>query len=153
MAEKVWRDVSGSFWDTTVSSVGSDGNGDMDETISTIAPDSDSTVALRRQLYAILVQLNGPRKFELYRMDKRHTLIGRTRSDRVSIAVDDRAVSSIHCKLSVEQDEDGRVKAIAVEDQESENGTWVNGKLVERAKLNDRDVLRLGETELLFIQI
>jgi len=153
-----WQDVNlQEFWGDVSAEprnrpTGTYPRSDEQETLDS-PPIGDETFSFYRKLYAILVQTNRARQYELYRVDKTRVVIGRAKSDGVGIAVEDRAVSNPHCKLVVERDENGNFKHVSVEDLESENGTWVNGKLVNQAVLKDRDVLKLGETELLFIQI
>lgn len=136
-------------------------------------------VSTNRPLHAILVQLNGPRAFDLFKIDRHKVLLGRmglrsrdpefgwgdpgkteeyekpdfSASADQTIVIDDPAVSRQHCKFRTQRDENGVVQNMILEDLESENGTWVNGKMVNQVVLNDRDVVKVGETELLFIRI
>jgi hypothetical protein len=116
-------------------------------------PDPGQTVELRPGLYAILVQLNGVRRYDLFKINHPYTKLGRAKAGESCIVIDDQGVSDPQCKISVERDEDGNVKDLVIEDLESRNGTWVNGKLVTKAVLKDREVIKLGETELLYIRI
>lgn len=124
-----------------------------------------------RQLHAVLVQLDGPRQYDLVKIDQHHMTLGRgsvgfdpektgvyskpnfSAAVNPDIAIDDGWVSNPHCKFHTERDEDGVVQDMLVEDMESENGTWVNGKMVKKAVLKDRDVITVGETKLLFLRI
>ena len=58
------------------------------------------------------------------------------RSDRCDIPLENSQVSKVHCKLSVGNE-------VTVTDLDSANGTFINGKRVESATLQDRDVLRV----------
>jgi len=64
------------------------------------------------------------------------------RATRADFIVDAALVSRLHCRLEAE---DERLNVV---DLDSTNGTWVNGRRVERARLADGDRLRLGRIEL-----
>ena len=68
------------------------------------------------------------------------TTIGRDVNN--SVVVDDPFASSDHAVLTF------RGRAWYVEDRESTNGTFVNGKRVQKARLADGDRLRVGRVEL-----
>jgi len=57
------------------------------------------------------------------------------------VVVADSAVSRLHCELDPRQD------GLWVRDLRSKNGTFVDGVMVETARLNDGSMLRLGSTE------
>ena len=57
--------------------------------------------------------------------------------------VDKPLVSRLHCNLVAAPDE------LVVEDLESTNGTFVNGRREQRSALREGDLLRLGDVELL----
>jgi pSer/pThr/pTyr-binding forkhead associated (FHA) protein len=65
------------------------------------------------------------------------------RATRSDFIVDAPLVSRCHCRL--EPTDDGQLH---VEDLESTNGTFVNGRRVERAVLVPGDVVRMGRAEL-----
>lgn len=65
------------------------------------------------------------------------------RATGATFIVDAPLVSRIHCRLGVTPD--GR---LLVEDLGSTNGTFVNGRRVERALLAPGDTLRIGRAEL-----
>jgi hypothetical protein len=113
----------------------------------------DGEIIRNRKLHALLVQLNGPRAYDISKIDRHHMTLGRVMVSEGCIVIDDPAVSNPHCKFHTERDEAGAVQSMLVEDLESENGTWVNGKMVNKAVLQDRDVITVGETELLFVRI
>lgn len=50
-------------------------------------------------------------------------------------------LSRVHCRITT------RAEELVVEDLRSTNGTFVNGRRVERAALGDGDRLRLGRLE------
>ncbi|MDP2316349.1 MAG: sigma 54-interacting transcriptional regulator [Pseudomonadota bacterium] len=70
------------------------------------------------------------------------TTIGRT--DAALTFADDRALSRAHAELTLAE---GRLH---VRDLASHNGSWRNGLRIEHAPLVDGDVLRLGDTFLLY---
>ena len=56
--------------------------------------------------------------------------------------VDASLVSRLHCRFDLDE-RDG----LNVEDLGSTNGTWVNGRKVERAPLLAGDVIKIGRVE------
>lgn len=65
------------------------------------------------------------------------------RAVRSDFIVDAPLVSRCHCRLNLP--DDGQLE---VEDLSSTNGTFVNGRRVERAALAPGDTLRVGRAEL-----
>ena len=64
------------------------------------------------------------------------------RATRADFVIDAALVSRLHCRLEADDER------LSVVDLDSTNGTWVNGKRVERARLGDGDRLRVGRIEL-----
>ena len=64
------------------------------------------------------------------------------RAPRADFVIDAPLVSRLHCRLTATHD------ALEVVDLSSTNGTYVNGKRVEKAKLVTGDRLRVGRVEL-----
>jgi pSer/pThr/pTyr-binding forkhead associated (FHA) protein len=64
------------------------------------------------------------------------------RAARADFIVDAALVSRLHCRLEVTDDR------IDVIDLSSTNGTFVNGKRVERARMRSGDLLRVGRLSL-----
>jgi pSer/pThr/pTyr-binding forkhead associated (FHA) protein len=64
------------------------------------------------------------------------------RASRADFIVDAALVSRLHCRLEAGDDE------LDVIDLSSTNGTYVNGKRVDRARLTSGDRLRVGRVEL-----
>ncbi len=64
------------------------------------------------------------------------------RAARADFIVDAALVSRLHCRLTATDDR------LEVEDLKSTNGTFVNGKRIERAMLASGDRLRVGRFEL-----
>lgn len=63
------------------------------------------------------------------------------RAQAADFIVDAALVSRVHCRFTL--DETG----LGVEDLGSTNGTWVNGRRVERAPLSEGDKLKIGRVE------
>lgn len=88
------------------------------------------------------------RRAFLRRGDARHEVRGSPlvigRSRECDITIDDPNVSRRHAEL---RPEDG---AFWIVDLDSTNGIEVNGKRVQRAKLDHEDVIVVGKTELVF---
>lgn len=64
------------------------------------------------------------------------------RAPRADFIVEAALVSRLHCRLTATD------RHVEVEDLSSTNGTFVNDKRVEKAKLATGDRLRLGRVEL-----
>jgi pSer/pThr/pTyr-binding forkhead associated (FHA) protein len=64
------------------------------------------------------------------------------RAPRADFIVDAALVSRLHCRITATDDK------LEVVDLKSTNGTFVNGKRVEKAQLADGDRLRVGRVEL-----
>jgi pSer/pThr/pTyr-binding forkhead associated (FHA) protein len=71
--------------------------------------------------------------------------LGRAR--RADFIVDAALVSRIHCRLAAGA---GEIEAV---DLQSTNGTYVNGRRVDRGTLKHGDRLRVGAVELLVTRI
>jgi ABC transport system ATP-binding/permease protein len=63
------------------------------------------------------------------------------RAPRADFIVDAALVSRLHCRLTLNE------SALHVEDLGSTNGTWVNGRKVDKAPLAAGDRLRIGRIE------
>jgi pSer/pThr/pTyr-binding forkhead associated (FHA) protein len=64
------------------------------------------------------------------------------RAARADFVVDRALVSRLHCRVTAGPEK------LEVEDLASTNGTFVNGKRVERAQIAVGDLLRIGRIEL-----
>lgn len=85
----------------------------------------------------ILWVREGPRRGQIYKI-KKGTTIGRKDGDLI---LDDSKVSSLHAKLTVEED------GFTLWDFGSANGTWVNGKRIREAtRLRENDLIKIGDT-------
>jgi pSer/pThr/pTyr-binding forkhead associated (FHA) protein len=66
--------------------------------------------------------------------------VGRAR--RADFIVDAALVSRLHCRITATADK------LEVVDLKSTNGTFVNGKRINKAQVADGDTLRVGRVEL-----
>lgn len=89
-----------------------------------------------------LVILKGRRKGRDFRIDKENSVLGRDGS--CDYVVEDDSVSRQHVRIRKEGD------AFVLFDLGSGNGSYVNGEPVQRVELQDGDVLKVGETLILF---
>jgi pSer/pThr/pTyr-binding forkhead associated (FHA) protein len=64
------------------------------------------------------------------------------RAPRADFVVDAALVSRLHCRITAAAD------TLEVVDLKSTNGTFVNGKRVQKARLTDGDRLRVGRVEM-----
>jgi pSer/pThr/pTyr-binding forkhead associated (FHA) protein len=64
------------------------------------------------------------------------------RATGAEFIVDAPLVSRLHCRFRL-----GTGDQLDVEDLGSTNGTWVNGRKVERAPLRDGDTVKVGRVE------
>lgn len=92
---------------------------------------------------AIVVRGGGGRPDETVALSAPRVTIGR--SPDCDIFLDDVTVSRLHAIVV------DRADGVWVEDQESLNGTFVNRKRVEEARLDDADEIRVGRYRLTFL--
>lgn len=86
--------------------------------------------------------LEGPHKGEKYIVKTDSTvLIGRHPRSNISLNKDSK-VSSRHALISWDS------TGCWIEDLKSTNGTYLNGKFIERVLLQDKDILDIGDTRL-----
>jgi pSer/pThr/pTyr-binding forkhead associated (FHA) protein len=95
---------------------------------------------------AFLYTCDGPQTGEPIPLNSRVTRIGRDRR-WADYVVDDNTVSAIH--LSIRH----KNGAFVLTDLDSENGTMVNGMRVLQHELARRDVIVIGRTTLMFMQL
>lgn len=65
------------------------------------------------------------------------------RAPRADFIIDAALVSRLHCRLTARRD-----GLLEIEDLESTNGTFVNGKKISRAELKDGDQIGIGRVTL-----
>lgn len=91
---------------------------------------------------AILVGMAGDLKGKTFPVEKERVSIGRVADN--DIVVDHPTVSSHHCVI---EQEDGR---FLLKDLESLNGTQVNSRRIQEAKLRAKDLIQVGAIEFMF---
>lgn len=64
------------------------------------------------------------------------------RAPGADFIVDAALVSRVHCRITLD-----KTNHLDVEDLDSTNGTWVNGRKVARAPLMEGDTLKVGRVE------
>ncbi len=80
---------------------------------------------------------------EIYYLNPQNSI---GRGDENSIVLKDRFISKLHAKIAEQRG------AYVLEDLKSANGTFVNDRrILQPTRLNNRDVVRLGDVELLFV--
>jgi pSer/pThr/pTyr-binding forkhead associated (FHA) protein len=115
-----------------------------DSTVVMRAPEvgqAERTVMLRLQ--PSLTITRGPDEGLVFKLSTDSAVsIGRAPSN--DIPVMDTAVSGEHCRIRPESG------VFVLHDLKSTNGTYVNEKRIERHRLSEGDVIRVGETQLQF---
>ena len=91
-----------------------------------------------------LIVERGAQAGRTYPLEEGSNRVGRHLRSR--ILLDDITVSRRHCRLTVEGDR------IAVEDEGSTNGTYVNGARMESARLQPGDRLMVGRFHLVVVR-
>lgn len=89
-----------------------------------------------------LVVLRGRRQGRDFRIEKDASVLGR--DGKCDYPIEDDTVSREHCRIR----RDG--ETFHVHDLGSGNGTYLNGKRVYHAELTDGDILKVGESLILF---
>lgn len=95
---------------------------------------------------AFMLVLNGPQRGRQLTFKGLEASIGRD-SHSNQIVIDDDSVSRQHARIRLEGNR------FLIYDLGSSNGTLVNGMNVARHELRDRDEIRVGNTNLIFMQI
>jgi hypothetical protein len=104
------------------------------------------------QEFGFLVIRAGQRAGDIFKLDQPRNLIGRNRD--VHIFVDDAHVSGLHASIRCEKVEGSPRGEFVLRDLDSENGTYVNGqRLSASTVLQDGDVIRVGESDLVFKRV
>jgi pSer/pThr/pTyr-binding forkhead associated (FHA) protein len=84
----------------------------------------------------------GPRAGTLFPLIFGETLVGRI--DSAQLVLEDSTVSRLHARLSLRRD------GVWIEDLGSREGTWINGVVVRRKRLNEGDRIAFGDVLLVF---
>lgn len=91
---------------------------------------------------AALIGMSGDMKGKTFSLDSDVTTIGRSKDN--TIPIENPTVSGHHCSVKYE---DNR---FVLYDLESTNGTRLNAKDVQQAKLRPKDLIQVGSVEFLF---
>jgi pSer/pThr/pTyr-binding forkhead associated (FHA) protein len=91
---------------------------------------------------AFLQIISGEAEGQRFEIGQKELTIGR--SPENVIALDDASASGRHCKVVRDADR------YWVQDVGSTNGTRVNGAPVGKVRLSPKDIIKIGETEILF---
>jgi pSer/pThr/pTyr-binding forkhead associated (FHA) protein len=105
--------------------------------------DSVSLAELRIEGPALVVRSGGGRSGETFPVETDRTTLGR--APECEVFLDDVTVSRKHAVVT--RGEDG----YTIEDEGSLNGTYVNRRRVETAKLEDGDEVQIGKYKLTFL--
>lgn len=100
--------------------------------------------AAQGKIFGKLVVNNGSHKGKEFLLYNEKINIGAMQGNEIVIA--EEAVSSSHCRIKFEN------KRAALMDLDSTNGTFVNGRKIDKMTLNHKDVIRLGNTELIYLE-
>ena len=99
---------------------------------------------------ALIVQLHEGVAINKCPLDQPRLRIGR--SSECDIFIDDAVVSSEHAVIEkIENPDSKEAVEYYLEDQNSTNGTFLNGQTTTRQKLNHEDVIRVGWVSFKFI--
>lgn len=97
------------------------------------------------EVAAFLLVLNGPSRGQKLQLSRDVTQIGRAQTN--DVRVDDTGASRQHATIRLESGQ------FAIYDMGSSNGTLLNGMRTARAILKDRDEIRIGDTNLMFMHV
>ena len=111
-----------------------------DDTPLLISP--DATLTFRDVMRVTLARLTVKETGDVFQLDGPEYLIGRTASSHIRLT--DPSVSGIHAR--VYRGPEGYV----LEDLNSRNGTFVNEDRIEQKLLKEDDLIRLGNSELVY---
>jgi pSer/pThr/pTyr-binding forkhead associated (FHA) protein len=106
--------------------------------------DSLSLADLRIEGPALVVRSGGGRSGETFALEQDRTSVGR--APECEVFLDDVTVSRRHAVVT--RDDDG----FTLHDEGSLNGTYVNRRRVESAKLEDGDEVQIGKYKLTFLE-
>lgn len=125
------------------------GGGSPRTVIHTVAGNAPGGMGTGRKLVGLLVSYSNSPTGEVFSIYEGRNTIGRQHSCDISFSTDD-MMSGVHL-LILYREAEGVFWAA---DQNSSNGTYVNGKFVsDRVALNTNDVIEIGKTKLVFLGI
>jgi diguanylate cyclase (GGDEF)-like protein len=117
----------------------------LDEDVAT-APTTENQIYVAPPFAAkdraLLTMLNGLNAGQVFRLDKSETIIGRAKE--VGVRVDDVGISRQHARIVRTQD-----GHFVLEDLESTNGVFINGRKIDRAELATSDRVQIGPNAIL----
>ncbi|MEJ5165599.1 MAG: FHA domain-containing protein [Thermoanaerobaculia bacterium] len=96
------------------------------------------------RIKAYLLTLEGEEKGKIYEIKTPSTLIGRKYGN---ILVKDEMVSKKHAQIDILSEDIFYIKDLA-----STNGTYVNGKKISYYKLEEGDIIKIGNTLFKFLK-
>lgn len=106
-------------------------------------PETKLMSPLRPELLGFLVITKGDRAGTEFRLSTGSTIIGRA-ATLCDIVIADPTISGQHAKITLDGDD------FHLYDLASMNGTFVNGKPITHAILQDGDRVQMGQTEFVF---
>ncbi len=115
-------------------------NTDNDETVSGSLESQDKSQTLPDGVFVSLEITDGPDKGEKRELSATRTVIGRKAAD---IVLSDPTVSGRHAILDFEGGK------LFITDNNSTNGTRINGEQVESGRVNNLDEIQVGDTKIL----
>ena len=104
--------------------------------------ESDGRTFLEAHKVCLVVN-KGPKAGRTFDLTQPRITIGR--ADTAEIGLEDGKASRIHVVLTLNAD------AFELKDVNSTNGTWVNGRRVEACRLEDGDMIRIGDSLLRYV--
>lgn len=111
--------------------------------------DTEHTILLTQKSkpsFAWLVMIKGEQLGQLFALDKKGTVIGRSRTCQIALP-EDKAASNQHAQVDQEGTD------FVIHDLASSNKTWVNGQAVYHYILKENDIITIGKTGFVFKQI
>ena len=116
---------------------------DPDGLATAIADDRNTRCVTNRAVFEVV---GGPNRGTVHMLADGIYLVGRHQACEVQLPARDDLSSRRHLRIIVRGD------TVAVDDLQSGNGTYVNGRRVHHARLNTGDVVRAGRTDLRLTQ-
>ena len=102
----------------------------------------------RKKLTGFLVTFSHSPNGQFFPLYEGKNFVGRSAKSTVSIQ-DDSSISENHLSILYRTVD----KKFKFKDEQSSNGTFVNGELIDEGVLKNNDMIRLGATLLLFMEI
>jgi diguanylate cyclase (GGDEF)-like protein len=106
------------------------------------------TQTIRRDLKPALVFLSGELIAVPIPLEREEVILGRALD--ADVRVNDTQVSRLHARVTAVVDDDKNTTEYVLQDLDSRNGTFLNGRRVRRETLENGDKITVGETILRF---